>query len=538
MKFVSFSKKVSVEQEGSLCVFNDSALAYIPVGIGDLSKAEGKQVIGLKLLQAKSTWVYVGAAPDRKSASYFYDTSLKGSIGFAKDGTPRVDGFSDGLSLASRSFGIDEELDLIYDPESMSLELFAMRDGSPSQLARRIVSKTMLDNGFLFAVSGEKGTSFELRDARYCYSAIMRDMLASERQHRQASATSFYFLLASKIRECSLERLPVMQDIKRSHPSWIVKKPIDMTSSLLGKYRKTMLGVSHRWEHPDEPDSKGAQLAALKRYLDDNPEIEHIWFDFSSMPQKPRTPEEEDEFAEMLSNVNVVYLGMKVLVLLDMSYMSRFWTQTEAWMAMHEPSKEAGLATVSKNTRYTIVPLHNAGSSMVSALVDMWAGKNAQEAHDILAQPDVQVTNQSDKERQLPQILTLNETVKQALGAYADRESALQQLSLAMLSKDEAMLAEAMSAAKKADVAPANLFMGQKALKAAENARKDRQTVIDAFAEAHRVANEAMDRAKQLAKDKSVEVTLSSSKSLGVTVKTKSDGKSLSNSYEKIWLMQ
>mmetsp|Transcript_24433 Transcript_24433/g.77427 ORF Transcript_24433/g.77427 Transcript_24433/m.77427 type:complete len:469 (+) Transcript_24433:462-1868(+) len=388
MKFVSFSKKVSVEQDGSLCVFKDRALAFIAVegsALTSLTKAKGKQVIGLKLLQAKSTYVYVGAAPALKSATYFYDTSalMKGCIGFAKDGAQRIDGWPDGISMASRSFGIDEELDLIYDPESMSLELFAMRDGSLSQLARRIVTK--LDKGLLFAVSGEKGTSFELRDARYCYSAIMRDMLASERQHREASATSFYFLLASKIRECSLERLPVMQDIKRSHPSWIVKKPIDMTSSLLGKYRKTMLGVSHRWEHPDEPDSKGAQLAALKRYLDDNPEIEHIWFDFSSMPQKPRAPEEEDEFAEMLSNVNVVYLGMKVLVLLDMSYMSRFWTQTEAWMAMHEPSK----ATVSEDTRrYTIVPLHNAGSSMVSALVDMWAGKNAQEAHEAIRPVD------------------------------------------------------------------------------------------------------------------------------------------------------
>ena len=87
-----------------------------------------------------------------------------------------------------------------------------------------------------------------------------------------------------------------------------------MTSSLLGDYRENMLGTSHRWEHPDEPDTKGTQLAALKRYLDDHPEIEYVWFDFPCMPQKPRSPEDEDEFAEMLSNVNVIFIGIRVIV--------------------------------------------------------------------------------------------------------------------------------------------------------------------------------------------------------------------------------
>ena len=73
-------------------------------------------------------------------------------------------------------------------------------------------------------------------------------MRAAEREHREASATSFYFLVASKVRACSLERLPRMQDLMRDHPDWIVKKPIDMTSSLLGDYGEDMVGVSHRWE--------------------------------------------------------------------------------------------------------------------------------------------------------------------------------------------------------------------------------------------------------------------------------------------------
>ena len=162
-------------------------------------------------------------------------------------------------------------------------------------------------------------------------------MRAAERQRREASATSFYFLDASKLRACSLERLPRLQDLRRDHPDWIIKKRIDMTSSLLGEYREEMLGVSHRWEDPKEPDTKGKQLAALKRHLTKHPEIKFVWFDFPCMfqkkpnPEDPKNPiddrtlEERKEFEQMLTDVNVIYLGMKVLILLDMSYMSRFW---------------------------------------------------------------------------------------------------------------------------------------------------------------------------------------------------------------------
>ena len=101
-------------------------------------------------------------------------------------------------------------------------------------------------------------------------------MRVAERERREASATSFYFLVASKVRACSLERLPRMQDLTRDHPDWIVKKPIDMTSSLLGDYREDTVGVSHRWEQPDEPDTTGVQLATLKRYLADHPKIKYV----------------------------------------------------------------------------------------------------------------------------------------------------------------------------------------------------------------------------------------------------------------------
>jgi hypothetical protein len=45
------------------------------------------------------------------------------------------------------------------------------------------------------------------------------------------------------------------------------------------------------------------------------------------MPQgKDRTRIEKVQFKWMLRNVNIIYLGCSVLILLDLSYLSRFWT--------------------------------------------------------------------------------------------------------------------------------------------------------------------------------------------------------------------
>ena len=41
----------------------------------------------------------------------------------------------------------------------------------------------------------------------------------------------------------------------------------------------------------------------------------------------PRSPAEKLRFKWMLQNVNMLYLGMRVLLLMDISFLSRFWTQ-------------------------------------------------------------------------------------------------------------------------------------------------------------------------------------------------------------------
>ena len=130
------------------------------------------------------------------------------------------------------------------------------------------------------------------------------------------------------------------------------------------------------------------------------------------MPQGTRTAAEKVMFDWMLANVNLLYVGLNVLILLDLSTLSRFWTQFEAWLSMQmatvrglEPAPEAA-------RRCEIIPIHNANDAIKQQLIEMWSMRTPEEARAVLARPDVQVTTQMDKTIQLRKLTQLNEYVK------------------------------------------------------------------------------------------------------------------------------
>jgi len=63
--------------------------------------------------------------------------------------------------------------------------------------------------------------------------------------------------------------------------------------------------------------------------------------------------------------------------------------------------------------RFTIVPMLNGNSAVKEALLHMMASTPS-EVHAILSQEDVEVTNQDDKDKLLPKILTFNDTIQDA----------------------------------------------------------------------------------------------------------------------------
>ena len=158
---------------------------------------------------------------------------------------------------------------------------------------------------------------------------------------------------------------------------------------------------------------KGEQLKAIKAYLEAHPDIEWVWFDYSSNPQgDDRTVMEKAEFQLMLAAIADLYLTAHVLILLDGSYASRFWTLTEAWCSMQTVTSDGLLPATKAERRYTITCIHNATTETTAkGLVDLVSTKKPTEMYDILKLPDVNVTNAKDKEAMLPKILEIDRHV-------------------------------------------------------------------------------------------------------------------------------
>eukprot|EP00971_Amphidinium_carterae_P000931 18169-Amphidinium_carterae.1 len=135
--------------------------------------------------------------------------------------------------------------------------------------------------------------------------------------------------------------------------------------------------------------------------------------DFYCLPQSPRNDEDEEFFKASLAKINYLYLGMQVLVLYDQQYAGRFWTSYEVFLATHRADVQG---VITGGDRHVIQCLGAARmgneKANAEALLAIWADKSPLEASNILASPDVLVTNQKDKDQQLKKLQNLNEEVQ------------------------------------------------------------------------------------------------------------------------------
>ena len=65
-----------------------------------------------------------------------------------------------------------------------------------------------------------------------------------------------------------------------------------------------------------------------------------------------RSPVDRREFELMLNSIADLYLTSRVLIILDNTYMTRFWTLMEAWCAMMTTSDSGVRAASEVETRH------------------------------------------------------------------------------------------------------------------------------------------------------------------------------------------
>ena len=156
-----------------------------------------------------------------------------------------------------------------------------------------------------------------------------------------------------------------------------------------------------------------------------------------------------------------------MLVLLDLSYLSRFWTMYEGWLAMQQPTHDGlVLAGAEQASRCTIMPILGASDAYKIALTASIAEKmsSPQLAAAYLANDDVSVTNQSDKQKQLVKLQGLDARVRDAFAR--DAASTRMELTLQAEPLDAGALKAAISAAEKEGVGDARLEHARRVLKA------------------------------------------------------------------------
>ena len=237
------------------------------------------------------------------------------------------------------------------------------------------------------------------------------------------SECGFFFVAAEWILAQS-RSVPRFQDL-RTIDGALVQKTLEIGRAYRSEYAEgELLAVSHRWETQTAPDTEGEQLRRIQVHLRARPHIRYVWYDYWCMPQGNRSPSDKLHFHWMLGNVNLLYVGCSVLILLDISYLSRFWTQMEAWLSMQHGSTGGLQPAPEDMRRCTIEFLHTATETTRADLVHMWATRQPNDACALLSQPDVQVTNASDKSTQLEKVRGLDALVCEAHSALAAAQKA------------------------------------------------------------------------------------------------------------------
>ena len=129
--------------------------------------------------------------------------------------------------------------------------------------------------------------------------------------------------------------------------------------------------------------------------------------------------QEKAEMKLMLEAMTFLYASAQVLILLDTQYIGRFWTLTEAWCSMQTAEPRGLRPAADAEKRFSVACIHSADSHLQESLEENREKSNLKMA-EMLAQPDIHVTNAHDKEVILPIMRGMNDTIAQIMKETTD----------------------------------------------------------------------------------------------------------------------
>ena len=112
-------------------------------------------------------------------------------------------------------------------------------------------------------------------------------------------------------------RRQALEDLERRHSIRLFLLPAEAVAAVRAKDRRAG-GLTYGWQTVDHPDVTGVVLTNVRRFLciDLGQHVVALFWDFASLPQKPRSATEEPQFKEALPVMGDMYaspLGTMVL---------------------------------------------------------------------------------------------------------------------------------------------------------------------------------------------------------------------------------
>ena len=126
---------------------------------------------------------------------------------------------------------------------------------------------------------------------------------------------------AAFLRTTDLTHISRRQDLaglERATRGMRVFVPPKEAVKMLANAQRIIAVLTYGWNTPDDPDPTGQYLAAVKRFLhsSEGAHIKAIFWDFPSLPQKPRSADDNEKFAAALECMGDLYaspLGTTVI---------------------------------------------------------------------------------------------------------------------------------------------------------------------------------------------------------------------------------
>ena len=162
-----------------------------------------------------------------------------------------------------------------------------------------------------------------------------------------------------------------------------------------------VLAISYPWQGLGDPDSTNDRLDAVAEYLEENADIDAVWWDWCCVPQfcsedGELTAFEKAYFKDLMEEIVwLIYLTAKVLCIISPQSMIRFWPQLEFYLSTRAITPSGLQPSFERLHVKAIQSLVSSAKEQEAALSAKWASVSQKEAIAILRQ--CPVTLEDDK---------------------------------------------------------------------------------------------------------------------------------------------